>query len=140
MKTWIIAADPNMGRVIEIDEDRPAEVRSFARDTTIATPPKVPEPSKSLETVDGERQALKIERQPDETQRIALTREIGDYVEQARRLRRFEKLVLVADPNMLVNLRRELSKESMKLVASEVSRDVTHRNINEIRDYLAPYI
>lgn len=140
MKTWIIAADPNLGRVIEIDEDTPAEIRSFARDTTLPNPPKSPEPRKTLETLDGERQALKIERPPDETQRVALTREIGDYVEQARRMNRFEKLVLVADPNMLVNLRRELSKESMKLVASEVSRDVTHRNINEIRDYLAPYI
>lgn len=138
--TWIIAADPTLGRVIEIDNDAPAEVRTFARQESKLTTNVEATPAKSFETVDGERQAVKMEREPDETQRIAFTREIGDYVEHARRHHRFEKLVLMADPKVLANLRKELSSETMKLVASEVSKNVARENIEHIRSYLAPYL
>lgn len=139
--TWIVAADPTLGRVIQIDGNAPAEIRIFERDeSVIAVDPKSSLPTKSFETVDGERQALKVELEPDEPQRIAFTRQIGDYVERARLDRRFEKLVLVAEPKVLANLRKELSGETMKMVASEVSRNVARENIEQIRSYLAPYL
>lgn len=139
--TWVIAADPTLGRVIEIEDDAPAEVCSFARQEDAgADIDELSKPSKSLETVDGERQAVSVELEPDEPQRIAFTRQIGDYVEHARRDHRFEKLVLVADPKVLANLRKELSNETRKLVSSEVSKNVARQNIEEIRSYLAPYL
>lgn len=139
--TWIVAADPTLGRVIQIDGNAPAEVCVFERDeSAIDGEPKPALPTKTFETVDGERQALKVEREPDEPQRVAFTRQIGDYVEHARLDHRFEKLVLVAEPKVLANLRKELSGETMKLVSSEVSRNVARENIEQIRSYLAPYL
>lgn len=139
--TWVVAADPTLGRVIEIDGSRPAEIRVFERDESVMpAEAKQGPPTKAFETVDGQRQALKIEREPDEPQRVAFTRQIGDYVEHARREHRFERLVLVAEPKVLANLRKELSGETMKMVASEVSRNVARENIEQIRSYLAPYL
>lgn len=139
--TWIVAADPTLGRVIQIDGNAPAEVRVFERDeSVIIGDPQPVLPTKTFETVDGERQALKVDCEPDEPQRVAFTRQIGDYVEHARRDHRFERLVLVAEPKVLANLRKELSVETMKMVASEVSRNVARENIEQIRSYLAPYL
>lgn len=138
--TWVIAADPTLGRVIEIEDDA-AEVCSFAREESVPAPVQTaPQRTETFETVDGERQARAVERAPDETQRIAFTRQIGDYVEHARRDHRFEKLVLVADPKVLANLRKELSSETMKLVSSEVSKNLARQNVEQIRSYLAPYL
>mgnify|MGYP000029326697 CR=1 FL=1 len=139
--TWIVAADPTLGRVIEIEDDAPAEVRRFARpEPTNPAHEAHPPAANVFETFDGERRAHKVEPESDETQRMAFTREIGNYVEHARRDRRFEKLVLVADARVLANLRKQLSGETMKLVANEVSKNLARHNIEQIRGYLAPYL
>ena len=65
----------------------------------------------------------------DSYQRIEaarFARQIADHLEKARQQRRFDKLVLVAEPRFLGMLREALTRPTAALVEATVAKDVTH--------------
>lgn len=62
---------------------------------------------------------------------------VGEVLDKARVERRFERLYLVAAPKFLGQLRKELGKETEKLVADDLAKDLSWFKPGEIEDYLA---
>jgi protein required for attachment to host cells len=61
---------------------------------------------------------------------------VGDYLEKARTEHRFDALVLIAPPKFLGALRRELGKDTARLVADEMPKDLSWFEAREIERYL----
>lgn len=65
-------------------------------------------------------------------------REIAEHLETGRTGGRFQKLVLMAPPAFLGELRGQLSDEVRKLVVGEVGKDLVTHSAEEVRKHL-PY-
>jgi protein required for attachment to host cells len=63
---------------------------------------------------------------------------IGAFLDKARTEHRFDKLYVVAAPKFLGLLRKELGKETEKLVLDELDKDLSWFNAREIERYLGP--
>jgi protein required for attachment to host cells len=61
---------------------------------------------------------------------------VGDYLDKARIEHRYDELVLIAPPEFLGRLRKELDKEVKKLVADEVPKDLSWFDARELERYL----
>ena len=62
---------------------------------------------------------------------------VGEYLDHARNERRFERLYLVAAPKFLGQLRRELGKETGKLVIEELDKDLSWFDQRSLEGYVA---
>lgn len=67
---------------------------------------------------------------------LEFARELAGYLENARTSGNYEKLVLVAPPAFLGNLRHTLSKEVMALVCNQVDKNLVQKSPEVLRDYL----
>ncbi len=62
---------------------------------------------------------------------------IGAFLDKARNEHRFDRLYLVAAPKFLGLLRKELGKETEKLVVDELDKDLSWFNVRQLEDYVA---
>jgi protein required for attachment to host cells len=62
---------------------------------------------------------------------------VGEFLDKARNERRYERLYLVAAPKFLGQLRKELGKETEKLVVDDLAKDLSWFNVRELEDYVA---
>jgi protein required for attachment to host cells len=79
------------------------------------------------------------EPQTDFAHRTAhqFSRRIAERLEQGRQSQAYGRLVLVAPPMMLGELRQALSRPVAKLVTHELSHDYTQLTANQIAEHLA---
>jgi protein required for attachment to host cells len=61
---------------------------------------------------------------------------IADELDRARRARRFGRLILIAAPTILGELRAALTAGVLRCVAATVNKDVVHRRPDDLRRYL----
>lgn len=83
-----------------------------------------------LQVADREQQLFEIEDRLD-------PESVGDYLEEARSRHRYDKLYLVAPPQVLGELRGQLGKEVEKLVCDELDKDLYRANARELERYFA---
>ena len=62
---------------------------------------------------------------------------VAGYLDKARNDQRYERLILVAAPKILGQLRKELGKEVEKLVVDQLDKDLAWFNAREIEQYFA---
>ena len=62
---------------------------------------------------------------------------VGDYLEKARAEQRYDKLYLVAPPDLLGTLKKQLGKDVEKLVCDELDKDLFRANARELERYFA---
>jgi protein required for attachment to host cells len=135
--TWIVAADASRARILQVaDRERLVEVdnlvnpegRLHNRELTTDANPRLHGPG-----------GLSAREEPKAVEHTVemFSKRIGDYLEKARTDRRYERLVVVAAPKMLGQLRQEFGKEVEKLVLDEVPKDLSWFNAREIERYFA---
>jgi protein required for attachment to host cells len=126
MKTtvWIVAADASRARVLQVaSRERLVEIENL------------PNP---------EGRAHERDLQADGEPRFngqggvgTFARRVGDYLEKARADHRYDELVVIAPPKFLGALRKEMGKEVEKLVAQEVSKDLSGLSKHELEGYFS---
>jgi len=62
---------------------------------------------------------------------------VADYLDKARTAQRYERLHLIAPPKFLGRLRHALGKETAKLVAEELPKDLAALNARELERRLS---
>ncbi len=67
---------------------------------------------------------------------LEFARELASYLESARTSSNFDRLVLIAPPAFLGNLRHTLSKEVMSLVSRQVDKNLVQKAPEVVRSYL----
>lgn len=67
---------------------------------------------------------------------LEFARELACHLESARTSGDFNKLVLIAPPAFLGNLRNTLSKEVLSMVSRQVDKNLVQKSPEVLRDYL----
>jgi protein required for attachment to host cells len=139
--TWIVVADASRARIFSHHRDlRPSLVDALDHDL-VATRPTRREPGgdRAVHTpamVKPLRHAASLglgaHRRRAE---IDLARTVGSKLEHARALG-LERVVLVAPPRTLGDLRQACTDDVRALISEEIDRDLTRMSVHEIDAYL----
>jgi protein required for attachment to host cells len=135
--TWIVAADASRARILQVaDRERLVEVEDLVnpegrlqdRELTTDANPRLHGPG-----------GMSAREEPSAVEHAVemFSKRIGNYLEKARTDHRYDKLYLVAPPKFLGLIRKELGKEVEKLIADDLSKDLSWFNAREIERYFA---
>lgn len=140
--TWIIAADSSRARILqvtdrgqhleEIEDLLNPEGRAHDRELISDAHPRFSGHGGGGQGSD---------RQQTSAQEHAIdlfAKRIADYLDKARTGQRYDRMHLIAPPKFLGLLRKALGKETARLVADELPKDLSWLNAREIEArYLA---
>ncbi|MGE0790916.1 MAG: host attachment protein [Sandaracinaceae bacterium] len=94
-------------------------------------------PGRVHERVGEVRHAMGQHESPQEHEAATFAREIADAVRASRERGDHDRLVLVAEPRFLGELRQHLDRVSARALVGEVHRELTDRSAQDIAGYLA---
>jgi protein required for attachment to host cells len=143
-KTWILIADGGRARVLEtIGIGNPlSQVQHMAFETEL--PPSralgADQPGRSLETMGATRHTVGEKTDPHRELKRAFAQAIGMRLDVALTARAFARLVIVAPPVTLGDLRHAMSKSVSDHVAAEVAKDLVKVPNGEIRSHLTDVV
>lgn len=125
---WVVVADGARGRFFRLSEDRDL-VSAYAHELvgeTLARRDIVSDrPGRTFDRGGDGRHAMEPHSDPKRHAKTVLAREIGRLLEEERKKRSFDQLVIVAPPQFLGDLRGEMSKSLQALIATEVNKDLS---------------
>ncbi len=138
--TWILVADGTRARIFRNDGPgkglRPALDRDFASPAPPTRALGTDRPGRVQESADSERHAMvpRVDWHRFEKEKFA--RSMAKILDGAAERGGFDRLVLVAPPRTLGDLRNALGPRARALVTGELDRDLTHVTPAELPDHL----
>ena len=96
-------------------------------------------PGKDLGKGGGGDHAFQEKIEPKEQEVIEFAKRVADYLDDARKANKLNKLLLVAAPAFLGELRTQLSNETSEKVVFELDKNITHHSIEDIRKHLPEF-
>ncbi len=138
---WIVAADQSRARIFEVppEGDKLNEVEDLVNPEGRAKGTDLRTDGKGRYFGKGERnQGHTAEPREDAIDHEVdlFAKRLGAYLERARNDHRYSSLYLVAAPKFLGVMRQNFGKETLKLVADELPKDVSWFNTRDIDAYL----
>ena len=77
--------------------------------------------------------------EPKEQEMIEFAKRVADYLDDTRKANKLNKLVLVAAPAFLGELRTQLSKETTEKIVFELDKNIAHHSVEDIRKHLSGF-
>jgi protein required for attachment to host cells len=138
--TWIVVAD--RGRALVFENTGPGKGVKRAAMPEKASPHRAAreimadKPGRAFDSKGQGRHAMEPQTDPVKVElRHFLAEVIGD-LSRAHRDKKFDRLVLIAPPVSLGEMRKLLPQELEQLVIGEIDKDLTHVNANELARHL----
>lgn len=145
-RTWIVIADA--GRATIFLNEGPSSGMHAVEGATFENPNvhmhardfSSDRPGRSVESVGGARHAEEPRTDPHRQDKANFAKSVASYLEQAAQDDRFDRLVLVAPPTMLGDLRGMLGKHAAPLVTGELAKDLMKTPTKELAGHLRPVV
>ncbi len=129
VRTWVLVADAERAEVYETSGPgtglAAVEGMAFAEDTAPSRELGRDRPARTFDSVGAGRHAVEPRLDPHREQKREFARHVVAALETARARRAFDRLVLVAPPAFLGDLRQALPAALAATVASEIAKDLT---------------
>jgi protein required for attachment to host cells len=138
--TWVLVADGKIARILQQDahgaaltvtEELQSALPGHARDL------KSSAPGRAYAAGAAARHAMEPHTDPLVLEKQRFARRVAQLMNEAARQKRFRRLVLVAPPKTLGDLRAELDAAAAKLVGAEIAHDHVHTPPDELLTRLA---
>lgn len=137
---WIVVADGEKCRFLA-SEKRNADPAPALPDLVTDNPPTreqlTDRPGRTFESVGNRRSAYEPPTDPHRQGKRDFAKKIAETLLEKARDKSFDKLILVAPPEMLGDLRAELSGEAQERLIGEVNKDYTRFTPREIKQALS---
>lgn len=141
-ETWVLIADGMRARILKweghdrftaaLDQEMydPA-VHGFSRDL------KSDRPGRSFHTGSSARHAVEPRHDPHQQEKHQFARHVAQMIDDAAARNAFDRLILVAPPKTLGDLRAMLGAVAAKRVVGEIHKDLIHTPVHELAGHLA---
>lgn len=140
VRTWILIADGAQARVLEAHgKGQPlTEVTDMRRQTELAASHELgsDRPGRGHESVGDVRHAMEPRSDPHREQKRRFAGELAHLLETRLASGHFERLVVVAPPVTLGDLRAAMTEAVTKVVSAEIAKDLTKTPDHEIATHL----
>jgi protein required for attachment to host cells len=139
-RVWYVIADGGRARFVSRDENGAfrtvasfvsTELHKRSRDLGLDRPARVKESATSG------RSAIEPRRDLHEAAKEDFIKIVAEEIEAEHDRGQFDKLMLVAPPGVLTELKKALSKPVAKLVASDLQKDLTKVPDHDLAGHLA---
>ena len=138
--TWVLIADGSRARLF-VNEGVGKGLKPVLGQQFIGT--KLPSrdiatdrPGRAFDSAGEGRHAMEPPTDPHRHEKQAFAHELADVLEDRRKRSTFDRLVVVAPPEALGDLRSEFSDQLRRLVTAELNNDLTKISIHELSDHL----
>ena len=78
--------------------------------------------------------------EPKREEMIEFAKRIADYLDKTRKANKLNKLVIIAAPAFLGELRNHLSTETSKKIVFELDKNLAHHSEEDIRSHLSQFL
>lgn len=141
-RTWIVIADAARAKIF-VQEKNGAPLVAldkgefYNRDSSHHTRDLGSDrPARSQESVGSARHAIEPKHDPRRLAAAEFAEDVADYLEQSAVSKRYDRLVIVAPPHMLSDLRKALGNHAEPLVVAEINKDLTKIPLHELPSHL----
>jgi protein required for attachment to host cells len=140
--TWILIADGMHARVLS--QRAPGGTLTVLPDYELSAPTvkgfsrdlKSDRPGRAFDTGSGQRHAMEPRNDPHDQEKLAFARRVAALLNKAADRNEFQRLVLVAPPRTLGELRSRLDVRTRALISRELARDLVHAPAGELSEQL----
>lgn len=140
IKTWILIADGARARIVLNDGPgrgvKPGPDQEFAGVNAPTREIVSDRPGRAFDSVGQGRHSMEPRTDPHDHEQRSFHHRIAAYLDSAAKRGDFDRLVLVAPPKTLGNLRTELSEPTRTKVVGELNKDLTHVPVHELAAHL----
>lgn len=144
VKTCILVADGAHARVFlnEGPGKGIEELEEYSEDNDLRESREIASdaPGRSFESGGDGRHAMEPPTDPKQHEKQEFHREIADRIEMAMKRHKFDKLVVVAPPETLGNLRDEFGKSAAVKIHAEVNKNLIKASRDELLGHLGDVI
>lgn len=127
--TWILIADGARARIVVNKGPGKGVVQLEGADFRTEHPPSgdmmTDRPGRSFASVGDTRHAMEQASDPHRAAKQAFAEEVADYLHRQVMKKRFDRLIVLAPPQALGDLRAALSEPVRALVTAELAKDLT---------------
>ncbi|MFQ5774987.1 MAG: host attachment protein [Kiloniellaceae bacterium] len=138
--TWILIADGARARIVMNDGPgrgvKPGPGKEFHGPNAPVRDIVSDRPGRATAVAGQGRHAMEPRTDPQVVEQRSFHHEVADYLDRAARRGAFDRLVIVAPPKALGNLRAALSPSVRAKVTGELNKDLTHIPIHELAGHL----
>ncbi|MGE5147149.1 MAG: host attachment protein [Candidatus Eiseniibacteriota bacterium] len=139
-RTWILIADGARARILQSEGWGTGLTPVPGQAREIANPPTRDQvsdrPGHVQESANSARHAIAPRTDWHRYEKHLFAGALADIVNRASLDKAFDRLVLVAPPHTLGDLRQALDKQARKRVAAELDKDLTHLSLDELQAQL----
>jgi protein required for attachment to host cells len=140
--TWILLADGARARVIEQDRKerdfKPAFEQEFFGQKAQSKEIASDRPGRSFDRAGQGRHAMEPPTDPQRHAKFAFAGDLAKYLQKAAGEERFGRLVLIAAPKTLGDLRELLPDVVRKRISAELDKDLTKVPTKDLAHHLDP--
>jgi protein required for attachment to host cells len=140
-KIWYVIADGGRARFVERDENGAFRtVSSFVSTALHAKSSDLgrDRPARVMESANAGRSAVEPRRDLKEAAKEDFIKLVAEQIDSEHGRGQFDKLVLVAPPGVLTELRSKLSKPMAEIVVDDLQKDLTKIPDHDLTGHLAP--
>jgi protein required for attachment to host cells len=140
-KIWYVIADGGRARFVERDENGAFRtVSSFVSTALHAKSSDLgrDRPARVMESANAGRSAVEPRRDQKEAAKEDFIKLVAEQIDSEHGRGQFDKLVLVAPPGVLTELRSKLSKPMAEIVVDDLQKDLTKIPDHDLTGHLAP--
>ena len=138
--TWIVVADSARAHIYSAEKSSPKlrivselshpESRMHSKDLMNDRPGRI------FERVGGVQHAMTTATNPKEIEKVRFCAELADRLEAARKHNKMGKLIIIAEPAFLGELRGRLSQPTSRLVSLEIAKNLTSVRPDQLQEHL----
>ena len=140
-KVWIVVANGSQSVIYKAENVKTlTEIKSFYHEESHLTRGELnsDRPGRSTQRMAYGTDTMEDKTSPKVKEAALFAGEIATFLEQEYHAGKYERLYLIAKPPFLGYLRDSLNGNVVKLIESEVQKDLIRSNPEEILDYLPP--
>ncbi|MDX1542025.1 MAG: host attachment protein [Geminicoccaceae bacterium] len=143
--TWILIADGAKARVVEQDKEsrryRPAfEEAHFGAAAAPSREIASDRPGRTFDSGGEGRHAMEPSTDPQRHAKLSFARDLAERLSQAANRNEFDRLILVAAPRTLGDLRSLLSDSVKSKVVVEIDKDLTNTPDQDLGKHLDEHL
>lgn len=139
-QTWILLADSSHARIYLNDGVgkglEPVADGTFDEPILPTREISADKPGVSFSSAGEGRRSMQPATDPNRQAKLTFAKRLTVFLEQANNNREFDRLILVAPPRMLGDLRSAMSARIAGLVYGELNKDLTHISEQELPGHL----
>ena len=140
IKTWILVADAARARIFLNDGPGHGitELTDYGleRDLKPSRDINADRPGRSFDSGGQGRHAMEPSTDPNRHQKFNFAKEVASMIAKAHHARRFDRLVMIAPPATLGDLRSALPKTVTNVVYGEIAKDLTQASVKDLSGHL----